>query len=57
MDGQHPDAFTFALHVALDRRVRRRNFGEKAMKRGSLAPLVRERQRQELLDRIGGVGS
>ncbi len=56
MDGQHPHALAFGLHVALDRRVGRLDLGEKEGERGRLAPLVVERQRQELVDRIGCVG-
>ena len=55
VDGQHPDAVALRLEVALDLRLVRLDLGEKAGQRRRLAALVGEREREELVDRVGGV--
>ena len=57
VDGQHPHAVAFRLEVALDLRLVLLDLGEKAGQRRRFAPLVGQRQREELVDRLGGVVS
>ena len=57
VDGQYPDAFGLDLHVALDFGVGRFDLGEKIMQRRRFTLLMRQRQGQEFVDRVGGFGS
>ena len=54
VDGQHAHALGLDLHVALDLRVSRLDLGEKIMERRRLALLMRQREGQEFVDRVGG---
>ena len=57
VDGQHPHPFALDLHVALDLNLRRFDLAQKIVQRRRLALLVRQRQGQEFVDRVGGFGS
>ena len=53
--GQHPHAVALGLEIALDLRLVRLDLGEKARHRRRLRSLVQKREREELVDRVGGV--
>ena len=57
VDRQHAHALRLDLHVALDLDVGRFDLGEKIVQRRRLALLVRQRQGQEFVDRVGGFGA
>ena len=57
VDGQDPHALGLDLHVALDLGVGGFDLGEKVVQRRRLAPLMRQRQGQKFVDRVGGFGS
>ena len=57
VDGQDAHAFGLDLHVTLDLGVGGFDLGEKIVQRRRLTALMRQRQRQEFVDRVGGFGS
>ena len=57
MDGEHAHALRLDLHVALDFDIGGFDLSEKIVKRRRLALLMRQRQGQEFVDRVGGFGS
>ena len=57
VDGHHAHAVRLVLHVALDPASVAFDLGEKIMQRGRVALLMRQRESQEFVDRVGGLGS